>query len=405
MGQDYHYWPEYRGRGSLAKKIKRAMVDGLVKGDAIVFVENDDFYAADYLAWCAAGLTKYALYGEGRALYYNVQQRFWFVHSNLSHASLCSTAITRALYPWLQKQCTISDEPFLDVRLWNRCPMSHRVADPWDVGKSAHRSVGIKGMPGRTGYGGGHRGRDRSAVSDLDQRKLRSLIGADADAYARFYDPKVAALPPEKNGHIAVRHVANIAMSKNIAHSEAGRVHGPNWLQWLAEFKGKPNLVAGEIGTFEGDSAEWFLDNVITDPTSKFHAIDPFTGSIEHRVGNINTSRLEETARAKLARFSNVEIHKGYSQDVLRSFKDKLDFIYVDGAHDARSVLRDAVLAFDLLKPGGVMIFDDYSWSVFPNELDRPKGAVDAFARLYSKHLDVIQGKGAQFVVRKKNDD
>ncbi len=39
------------------------------------------------------------------------------------------------------------------------------------------------------------------------------------------------------------------------------------------------------------------------------------------------------------------------------------DVVYVDASHMAGDVLSDAVLAWKLLAPGGIMIFDDYAWS------------------------------------------
>lgn len=42
--------------------------------------------------------------------------------------------------------------------------------------------------------------------------------------------------------------------------------------------------------------------------------------------------------------------------------ENKFDFIYVDGLHLSQDVLYDALLSFDLLKVGGILIFDDYLW-------------------------------------------
>lgn len=409
-GQEYHYWPEMRGRRSLSKKIGRAITDGLIKGDAIVFWENDDFYADDAIEFFAKGLADYQLVGEGRALYYNVEQRFWFEHVNMTHASLCATAIRRDLFEWLDFQCRTSECPFLDVRLWNRTPGTHKVFDPYTSSSRRRRSVGIKAMPGRSGYGGGHRGRDKSAVSDFNLNKLRSLIGKDADSYAPYFKPTAPPLPPERNGFIAPPKVRQVAprvknyMENHIAHTETGRVHGPNWLKWLAPFAGKPNVAGLEVGTFEGNSAEWMLDNIFTDPSSRYHCIDPFTGSIEHKVANINTANLEQSARARLSRFPNVEIHVGFSQHVLRDLKAKVVCTYIDGDHTARATLRDAVLSFDLLEVGGIMIFDDLSWAVFPNELDRPKLGIECFLKAYARQITVIQAHGAQAVIRKKSE-
>ena len=89
-------------------------------------------------------------------------------------------------------------------------------------------------------------------------------------------------------------------LNTHIAKSEAGRVHGDNWKNWLAEFRGK-KVVGGEIGTFEGDSAEWMLDNVANHPESLYHCIDPFTGAEDHKFHHIDTSKTEERTRTKLS--------------------------------------------------------------------------------------------------------
>lgn len=198
MGQEYHYWPELRGRGSLTLKIRRALETNLVKGDAIAFIENDDLYAPDWLAWCTEQLVTRDLVGEGRALYYNVRGRWYFEHVNLQHASLCQTAIHRRAFPELLAECSNSHCPFLDVRIWRAVKRNRQVFDPYRA-PNKRRVVGIKGMPGRTGYGGGHTGRDRSAADDPKLEKLRALAGSDADAYEPFFAPCELDRRPERN--------------------------------------------------------------------------------------------------------------------------------------------------------------------------------------------------------------
>lgn len=189
---------------------------------------------------------------------------------------------------------------------------------------------------------------------------------------------------------------------ENIAKSECGRVHGPNWLKWTGYLKSKPNITGLELGTFQGDSAQWFLDNIFTDATSQYICVDPFTGSIEHSIAAIDCTQNEAITREKLKQYQNVVILKEYSNQVLLSNDTKLDFVYVDAAHDAMNVLRDAVLAFERLKPGGVIVFDDYSWRVMPREVDCPRIAVDAFAACYADHIEFL-GKGSQYAIRKLN--
>lgn len=191
---------------------------------------------------------------------------------------------------------------------------------------------------------------------------------------------------------------------ENIAKSECGRVHGPNWLKWVGHLKGKANIRGLELGTFQGDSAQWFLDNIFTDPSSGYTCVDIFTGSVEHAIAQIDCTSNEAITREKLKNYRNVQIFKMYSNLYFAStfYTDQFDFIYIDAAHDAMNVLRDAVLSFEALKPGGTIVFDDYTWRVMPREIDNPRIAIDAFAACYADSIEFL-GKGSQYAIRKLN--
>lgn len=184
--------------------------------------------------------------------------------------------------------------------------------------------------------------------------------------------------------------------------SEVARAHGANWLQWLGHIKDKP-AYGLELGTWLGESAEWMLDNIFTNPLSEYHCVDTFEGSEEHRLAGIDCSVCEAETRKRLERFGGREIIlKMRTETALRQFlKDyQFDFIYVDAAHDALNVLSDSVLSWGLLKAGGVMVWDDYAWTVMADELDRPKMAVDSFIAIYGRQIEIL-GMGWQVAVRK----
>lgn len=184
--------------------------------------------------------------------------------------------------------------------------------------------------------------------------------------------------------------------------SESEKAHGENWRKWLGHLRDKP-AIGLELGTWMGESAEWMLDNIFTNRACAYYCVDTFEGSDEHRLAGIDCSQIEHDTRERLARFSRAMIIKSRSDEFLRRsprIGPGYDFIYVDAAHDALNVLRDAVLAFDLMKVGGVMIFDDYAWNVMPEKIDCPKMAVDAFVSCYGRQLEVI-GLGYQVAVKK----
>lgn len=182
------------------------------------------------------------------------------------------------------------------------------------------------------------------------------------------------------------------------------KAHGDNWREWLGHLKDVP-AYGLECGTWMGESAEWALSHIFTHPDSHYICVDTFEGSAEHHLAGIDCSTIEADTRERLARFvPRFTIEKGYSNEVLRKFTGaKLDFIYIDAAHDSFNVLRDAMLAFDLLKVGGVMIFDDLCWEVYPDPIDRPRMAIEAFVNCSARKLEVI-GMGWQMAIRKTSE-
>lgn len=77
--------------------------------------------------------------------------------------------------------------------------------------------------------------------------------------------------------------------------------------------------------------------------------------------------------------------------------------MYVDGSHLAPDVLTDAVLAFRAVRPGGLIVFDDYELAAgcgAEPSRDDPKIAVDAFLACFAGQVEVLH-KGFQVIVRR----
>ena len=128
-------------------------------------------------------------------------------------------------------------------------------------------------------------------------------------------------------------------------------------------------------------------------------AIDSFQGGIEHQGMELGTLRKRFEANiATVKSPAHVEIREGFSLPQLAKLiaegYQRFDFISIDASHQAPDVLGDAVLGFELLKPGGVMAFDDYIWSPMrpgtENPLLLPKAAIDAFTTLFSQKIRII---------------
>jgi predicted O-methyltransferase YrrM len=165
--------------------------------------------------------------------------------------------------------------------------------------------------------------------------------------------------------------------------------HLDNWTAWLAPFSHKPNATGLEIGSYEGRSAIWFLEHILTGHGSHLTCID----KQHHECFDDNTVSFRD----------RLTFICGQSFDVLRSGRfntETFDFAYVDGSHKAPDVLQDTVLVFPMIRRGGVMILDDYRWHPTDDETSRPQIAIDAFLRVTIGQYDVLH-IGEQVALRK----
>ena len=169
-----------------------------------------------------------------------------------------------------------------------------------------------------------------------------------------------------------------------------------SWSKALAGLADKPNLRYLEVGVYEGRSFLWAFENILTHPSSTGVAVDLFD------VEGLRNRFLKNVERAGIS--DRVETHAGYSNEVLRRFQNQtFDIIYIDASHTAPNVMRDAILAWDLLKNGGVLIFDDYLHTrSFPTEL-KPEVSIDAFITAFRDELRVVH-RGWQVIVERRTD-
>lgn len=163
-----------------------------------------------------------------------------------------------------------------------------------------------------------------------------------------------------------------------------------------------------EIGAFEGQCTSWLSEVLLGADNSRVLVIDPFIGSMEH--DEVQKSALFDRFSHNvnlLGKGGRVSVKRQYSSDALPELicqKVQADLIYVDGSHTARDVLADAVMAWPLLVPGGLMIFDDYQWQHYnDNPALNPKMAIDAFIACYFSEIRLLPwGQSYQLLIAKK---
>jgi predicted O-methyltransferase YrrM len=149
-----------------------------------------------------------------------------------------------------------------------------------------------------------------------------------------------------------------------------------------------------ELGAFEGLSACYLLWRL---PDARITCVDTFddcegrTGyeeRFDHNVALIDGSRVRKLKGATLSVLPG-----------LVGNTERFHFVYVDASHRALDVLVDAALSWPMLRPGGVMVFDDYDLGSTDPMLV-PTRAVEAFARVVASESELVPC-GRQIALRR----
>lgn len=174
----------------------------------------------------------------------------------------------------------------------------------------------------------------------------------------------------------------------------------PEWQQLFAEIAGRPGLRALEIGSFEGMSCCWLLENVLSGAQSRIVCIDPFNAP-----GQLQAERYFDHNIAQTGRAHRVMKLKGYSKQALTLLEgSRFDIAYIDGSHHPFHALEDALAVWPLLSPAAIVIFDDYAIGEnYPPELAKdndPKPGIDAFLGLIGGQYRELK-RGYQLAIQK----
>lgn len=188
-----------------------------------------------------------------------------------------------------------------------------------------------------------------------------------------------------------------------------------NFNRNLAELAGKP-ITALEIGSYEGRSACYLMEEIITHCDSRLLCIDPHNYDAVKSYNH--TPRLrEQLTLSALQRFRNntdIWMDTGKLLHIMSpshvALRDRvrlpLDFVYVDGSHYGSDCLTDMVLSWTLLKQGAIMGVDDVQWKPaagsFKNpRIACPKLAVHFFRRLFYGQFARLPSSSKQFWIRR----
>lgn len=171
------------------------------------------------------------------------------------------------------------------------------------------------------------------------------------------------------------------------------------WRQWdtyLKKFVDK-EINCLEIGSYKGDATEKMLIHLCTNPKSRVYAVDTWAGSPEYPNMDFSLIEKEFDERMKKTGKDNqlIKMKMLSSKALMKLIQDKImfDFIFIDASHEAKDVMSDTILSWEILKEGGIIIFDDYQWDKLKEEYSRPKLAIDSFISIYKPELKVLFSK------------
>lgn len=162
-----------------------------------------------------------------------------------------------------------------------------------------------------------------------------------------------------------------------------------------------------EIGSFEGLTSNYIVDNILSN-NGKLICIDPLTDTyINDNLTDFDISRNNDEFiyfNDQYTRFNNnvsehlisgkIELVRELSANVFPEFiikyKDKFDFIYIDGDHRPNSVYIDAINSFKMCKKDGFILFDDYQWDDTSVGIDKFLNEYKGKYKLHIKEYQVL---------------
>jgi len=171
----------------------------------------------------------------------------------------------------------------------------------------------------------------------------------------------------------------------------------PNFEKYLIPLAGQDNLQFLQLGVYTGDATVWLTENILTASNSRLYDVDTWRGSDEevHKsldFDDVYSYYLARTLSSKVRDCRQTTI--SYLTHALSCCEQgeplQYDFIYIDADHTAAGVLLDAELSWPLLKSGGIMAFDDYTWGDHLPAYLAPKLGINLFLHRHQGKFELL---------------
>jgi predicted O-methyltransferase YrrM len=144
-----------------------------------------------------------------------------------------------------------------------------------------------------------------------------------------------------------------------------------------------------EIGVSDGGNAIHIANSYCKNPDSKIYCVDPwmdYDGYSEYRGVQEKGWVTFNKNIQKSGSFPKFIVKRGLSEIIVPTFEnDFFDLIFVDGNHETKYVYEDGKMAFDKVKSGGYIVFDDYD-----NTWTQTMKGIDMFLAEYSTKIKIL---------------
>jgi len=164
----------------------------LIKGNKIIIIEDDEYYAPKYVEIMADKLEQHEIVGIGKAKYYHLFLSRYYKNRNTWHSSLAQTAFQDSFLPEFKEILhTNIGSALIDKCIWRKIRNDKRGFIFFDDNDSLY--AGIKGLPGRFGMIG-HDSEARyyrRCSPDISHEILKQWIPEDYSIYMDIINGKL----------------------------------------------------------------------------------------------------------------------------------------------------------------------------------------------------------------------
>ena len=117
-----------------------------------------------------------------------------------------------------------------------------------------------------------------------------------------------------------------------------------------------------EIGSFEGCSSCFFSDILINNSLSTLTCVDPFVSDGCTKTDHSTLKYKFYSNIKKTENYNKINVVEKISDDFYSTYNgSKFNFIYIDGEHSDKQILKDLDACFSLLDINGIIWCDDYN--------------------------------------------